>query len=84
MAGVSARGDVLVVAKPDRLARSTTEPLTIEADLTGCGIGLAVMSVGGERLDACNSTSKLMLIILAGVANWERADNWERHRQGEG
>ncbi len=33
-------GDALVVAKPDRLARSTAELLTIEADLSRRGIGL--------------------------------------------
>ena len=31
-------GDVLVVTKPDRLARSTAELLTIEAELTKRGI----------------------------------------------
>jgi hypothetical protein len=37
-------GDVLTVTKPDRLARSTAELLTIEADLTKRGIGLARLS----------------------------------------
>jgi hypothetical protein len=44
-------GDVLTVTKPDRLARSTAELLSIEADLTKRGIGLVVLSMGGERLD---------------------------------
>ena len=44
-------GDVLVVTKPDRLARSTAELLTVEADLSKRGIGLMVLSMGGERLD---------------------------------
>ena len=61
-------GDVLAVTKPDRLARSTAELLSIEADLSKRGIGLVVLSMGGERLDARNPTSKLMLTILAGVA----------------
>jgi Resolvase, N terminal domain len=42
---------VLTVTKPDRLARSTAELLSIEADLTKRGIGLVVLSMGGERLD---------------------------------
>jgi DNA invertase Pin-like site-specific DNA recombinase len=62
------RGDALVVTKPDRLARSTAELLTIEADLSRRGIGLVVLSMGGERLDTRNPTSKLMLTILGGVA----------------
>ena len=66
-------GDALVVTKPDRLARSTAELLTIEADLSRRGIGLVVLSMGGERLDTRNPTSKLMLTILGGVATWERA-----------
>ena len=47
-------GDVLTVTKPDRLARSTAELLSIEADLTKRGIGLVVLSMGGERLDAAS------------------------------
>lgn len=75
-------GDVLMVAKPDRLARSTAELLAIEADLSKRGIGLVILSMGGERLDTRNPTSKLMLTILAGVATWEREIMLERQREG--
>lgn len=75
-------GDALVVTKPDRLARSTMELLGIEADLTKRGVGLVVLSMGGERLDTRNPTSKLMLTILAGVAAWEREIMLERQREG--
>jgi DNA invertase Pin-like site-specific DNA recombinase len=75
-------GDVLAVTKPDRLARSTAELLAIEADLSKRGIGLIVLSMGGERLDTRNPTSKLMLTILAGVATWEREIMLERQREG--
>lgn len=75
-------GDVLVVTKPDRLARSTAELLTIEADLSKRGVGLMILSMGGERLDTRNPTSKLMLTILAGVATWEREIMLERQREG--
>src|SRR4051812_36373895 len=75
-------GDVLMVTKPDRLARSTAELLAIEADLSRRGIGLVVLSMGGERLDTRNPTSKLMLTILAGVATWEREIMLERQREG--
>src|SRR4051812_12995828 len=43
-------GDVLMVTKPDRLARSTAELLAIEADLSKRKISLVVLSMGGERL----------------------------------
>ena len=75
-------GDALLVSKPDRLARSTAELLTIEANLAKRGIGLIVLSMGGERLDTRNPTSKLMLTILAGVATWEREIMLERQRDG--
>ena len=75
-------GDLLVVTKPDRLARSTADLLTIEADLSQRKVGLVVLSMGGERLDTRNPTSKLMLTILAGVATWEREIMLERQREG--
>jgi DNA invertase Pin-like site-specific DNA recombinase len=75
-------GDVLMVAKPDRLARNTSELLTIEADLSKRKVGLVILSMGGERLDTRNPTSKLMLTILAGVATWEREMMLERQREG--
>src|SRR4051812_25015524 len=71
-----------MVTKPDRLARSTAELLAIEADLSKRGVGLVVLSMGGERLDTRNPTSKLMLTILAGVATWEREIMLERQREG--
>ncbi len=75
-------GDALTVTKPDRLARNTGELLAIEADLSKRGIGLIILSMGGERLDTRNPTSKLMLTILAGVATWEREIMLERQREG--
>jgi DNA invertase Pin-like site-specific DNA recombinase len=75
-------GDVIVVTRPDRLARSTAELLAIEADLSKRGIGLVVLSMGGQPLDTRNPTSKLMLTILAGVATWEREVMLERQREG--
>ena len=75
-------GDALIVTKPDRLARSTMELLAIEADLRARNVGLVVLSMGGERLDTRNPTSKLMLTILAGVATWEREIMLERQREG--
>jgi DNA invertase Pin-like site-specific DNA recombinase len=53
---VSPSCDVLTVTKPDRLARSTAELLSSEVDLSERGIGLVVLSMGGERLDTRNPT----------------------------
>jgi len=75
-------GDALVVTKPDRLARNTAELLTIEADLTARKIGLVVLSIGGERIDTRSATSRLILTILGGVAQWERQIMLERQKAG--
>jgi DNA invertase Pin-like site-specific DNA recombinase len=65
-----------------RTRRETAELLAIEADLSKRKISLVVLSMGGERLDTRNPTSKLMLTILAGVATWEREIMLERQREG--
>jgi len=76
-------GDTFMVTRPDRLARSTIELLAIVRDLEVRGIGLVILSMGkGERLDTRNPTSKLMLTILAGVAEWERQIMLERQLEG--
>jgi DNA invertase Pin-like site-specific DNA recombinase len=75
-------GDVLVVTKPDRLARSTADLLAIVSRLDTKGAGLIILSMGGERVDTRNPTSKLILTILAGVATWEREIMLERQREG--
>ncbi len=75
-------GDLLMVTKPDRLARSTSDLLTIVERLQVKSVALVVLSMGGERLDTRNPTSKLMLTILGGVAAWEREIMLERQREG--
>ena len=75
-------GDVLVVTKPDRLARSTAQLLQIMDELIGRGVSVVILSMGGECLDTRNPTAKLMLTILAGVAAWEREIMLERQREG--
>jgi DNA invertase Pin-like site-specific DNA recombinase len=78
--GVLEAGDVLMVTKPDRLARSTSHLLAIVEDLNRRGVGLVVLSMGGERLDTRNPTSKLILTVMAGIATWEREIMLERQR----
>jgi DNA invertase Pin-like site-specific DNA recombinase len=49
-------GDTLMVTKPDRLARSTTDLLAIEADLTKRGVGLVIQaSTRAERQQSDNA-----------------------------
>lgn len=75
-------GDMLVVTKPDRLARNTAELLTIADGLTKRGVGLIVLAIGGMQLDTRNPTSKLIFTLLGGVATWEREIMLERQREG--
>src|ERR1700686_1161333 len=67
-------GDMLVVTKPDRLARSTAELLAIEADLSRRGIGLLVLSIGGERLDAHRRGA--IRRACRGIASFPRSPEW--------
>jgi DNA invertase Pin-like site-specific DNA recombinase len=76
-------GDTLMVTKPDRLARSTTDLLSIEADLTKRGVGLVIQSMGLDtRGNGSNPTTRLQLTILAAVAQFEREVMLERQRDG--
>jgi hypothetical protein len=75
-------GDVLVVTKPDRLARSTRNLLDIVEDLEKRGIALVVLSMGGQRIDTRSPTGRLMLTMLGAIAAFERDLMLERQREG--
>src|ERR1700730_18049272 len=76
------RNDTLVCCKPDRLARSTTDLLRIVDDLDGRGVGLIMLSMGGQRIDTRSPTGKLMVTMLAAIAEFERGLLLERQREG--
>ena len=75
-------GDVLMVSKPDRLARSTADLLGIVERLEGKKVALIVLSMGGQPVDTRTPTGKLMLTMLAAVAAFERDLMLERQREG--
>ena len=75
-------GDALMVTKPDRLARNTEDLLRIVRELGARGVGVILLSLGGERLDTRNPTAKLVLTIMGGIAAWEREIMLERQREG--
>ncbi len=75
-------GDTLVTTKPDRLARSTADMLAIVGRLEAKGVGLVILSMGGQQLDTRTPTGKLMLTMLAAVAEFERNLMLERQREG--
>lgn len=75
-------GDVFMVTRPDRLARSTKDLLTIIDDLENRQIGLVILSMGNQRVDTRTSTGKLMITMIGAVATFERDLLRERQREG--
>ncbi|MCE6960247.1 recombinase family protein [Cereibacter sphaeroides] len=73
------QGDTLVVTKLDRLARSVAHLMEILAKLDTKGASLRILGMG---IDTATPTGKLMLTILGGVAEFERAIMLERQREG--
>jgi DNA invertase Pin-like site-specific DNA recombinase len=70
-----------MVTKPDRLARSTHELLKIAEELAQASVGLMIHSTGLDTRNGSNPTAKLMLSVLAAIAQFER-DLIERQREG--
>src|SRR5207248_5607681 len=75
-------GDVFTVTKPDRLARSTGDLLSVVERLDAKGVGLIVLSMGGQQIDTRTATGKLMLTMLGAIAAFERDLMLERQRDG--
>jgi DNA invertase Pin-like site-specific DNA recombinase len=73
-------GDVLVVTKLDRLARSTLDLLRIIDQVRSIGAGLR--SLGNPRADTTTPHGKLMLTVLGGIAEFERALILQRTNEG--
>lgn len=73
-------GDVLVVTKLDRLARSTLDMLTLITDLGKRGVG--VRSLAERDIDTTTAAGTLMLTVFAAVAQFERERIKERQAEG--
>jgi DNA invertase Pin-like site-specific DNA recombinase len=73
-------GDVLLVTRLDRLARSTRDLLNTLATITGKGA--AFRSLGDGWADTTTPHGRLMLTVLGGLAEFER--DLIRTRTGEG
>ena len=72
-------GDVLVVTKLDRLARSMTDLVAITSKLKAKGVELQVLAM---NLDTSTPTGKLMLNLMGSFAEFEREIMLERQREG--
>ncbi|MFO1139283.1 MAG: recombinase family protein [Paracoccus sp. (in: a-proteobacteria)] len=72
-------GDTLIVTKLDRLARNVMHLGEIVTDLTAKGVSLRILDLG---VDTGTPTGKLMLNLMASVAQFEREMMLERQREG--
>ncbi|CAO3435573.1 recombinase family protein [Azospirillum doebereinerae] len=72
-------GDVLVVWRLDRLARSTKELLSISDRLQEAKVGLRSLT---EHLDTSTATGKLVFTVISAMAEFERNLISERTKAG--
>lgn len=73
-------GDVIVVCRLDRLARSTRDLLGIAETLEKLGVG--IKSLGEPWADTTSPAGRMVLTVFAGIAEFERA--LIRERTGSG
>ncbi len=74
------RGDVLIVTRMDRLARSVADLAAIVADLTKREIGFKVLDQA--TVDTTTANGRLMLNMLAAFAEFETDLRKDRQREG--
>lgn len=72
-------GDVLVVSKLDRLARSTQHLLEIADRVKAKGAHLQILNLG---VDTSTATGKLLLTMIGAIGQFEREIMLERQREG--
>jgi len=72
-------GDVLVICKLDRLARSTQHLLEIVERVKRKGAHLNVLNLG---MDTSTATGKLLLTMIGAIGQFEREMMLERQREG--
>lgn len=73
-------GDTLIVTKLDRLARSTADLYRIVTDLTERGVAFKVLD--DAAVDTSTRTGKLVMGILALIAEFETEIRRERQMEG--
>ena len=73
------QGDTLVVAKLDRLARSTLHLCQIAAELERKQVALQVLD---QNIDTNSATGRLLFNMLGAIAQFETEIRAERQREG--
>ena len=72
-------GDVFIVTKLDRLARSVADLVNIGARLEAKGVALKVLD---QAIDTSTPSGRLMFNMLGSIAQFERELMLERQREG--
>jgi DNA invertase Pin-like site-specific DNA recombinase len=72
-------GDIFVVTKLDRLARSVAHLVEIVGGLERKGVALKILDLG---MDTSTPTGRLMLTVIGAIAQFEREIMIERQREG--
>lgn len=72
-------GDVFVVTKLDRLARSMADLMKITEQMAQKAVTLRILAL---NLDTSTPTGKLMLNLIGSIAQFEREIMLERQREG--
>ena len=72
-------GDVLVISKMDRLARSTVHLGQVMERIRSKGANLQIINLG---VDTSTPTGKLVFDVMGAIAEFERAMMLERQREG--
>lgn len=72
-------GDVVVVTKLDRLARSVAHLLELVETIETKGASLRILDLA---IDTATPTGRLMLTLIGGIAQFEREIMLERQREG--
>ncbi|MGR3248553.1 MAG: recombinase family protein [Paracoccus sp. (in: a-proteobacteria)] len=73
------KGDVLVVSKLDRLARSVAHLNELVKEIEGKGASLRILDMS---IDTATPNGRLMLNLLGSIAQFEREIMLERQREG--
>lgn len=68
----------LIVAKIDRLSRTTSDSILSIQDISKMGIGFHVINLSGQSLDTTSAVGKMLITFVAGVAQMERDQVSER------
>ncbi|GAO39219.1 putative DNA resolvase [Sphingomonas changbaiensis NBRC 104936] len=75
-------GDAFIVTRLDRLARSTSDLLSILDVLERKGVALRILDFGGSEVDTKSPSGRFLVTMFGAVAQFERELLLQRQREG--